>query len=175
MNIATVLVAGLVLAAPIAYLAYADTADAAASPIGVAGDDANEDSGSQTIQSVERMGVSVGVPGPSCPLQCTMGYGFTGESAADFEIPEGIRSVDVVAHWTAAAPTTRDLWVFLYQQDDACGEGCYMGVAGDHGVERVTFTLEDPEPGVYHVGATPTGRAYATIEQDVWFEVTLNE
>lgn len=172
MNVAPILFAGLALASPLVYFAY--DANAGASPDAALAATADETApSSQTYEGVIRIGLAVGAPYPLCPLQCTFGYSFLDDDAEDFEVAEGVRTIKVVAHWSATTPATRDLSVGLYRQDDECGEGCYMGMAGDEGSQWASFTLEDPEPGLYHVSARPAGPAYAGARQDVWFEVTV--
>lgn len=121
--------------------------------------------GTQTIT------LAVGVPYPTCPLQCTMGYSFFGSDGLEFDVPEGATSIEVRASWDALP--AQELSVGLYHPDEECGEGCWMGVAGDTGSGEVEFTFEDPEPDPYRVSAHGSGPAYAVAKQDVSLEVVV--
>lgn len=124
--------------------------------------------------AVETSGPAVAFPYPTCPLQCTVGYGFGSSGRLEFEVPEGATRIDVIAHWTAAGPFTEALSIWLTTPDDECGEGCWVAVATGEGVEQVSFSYDAPAPGAYGVSSHFTMPAGVSVRQDVWLEAVVH-
>lgn len=124
--------------------------------------------------SVETSGPTVAFPYPTCPLNCGMEYGLAGEGRLEFDVPEGATSIEVLAHWSAESPFTREMSVWLTTPDAECGEECWMAVATETGTEQVTFTYDAPEPGTYSVSTHFTMPVAASLRQDAWLEAVVH-
>lgn len=119
-------------------------------------------------------GPTVAFPFPTCPLECTVGYSFGGAGDMEFDVPEGAKSVEVLAHWDPESPMTETLDVWLTTPDAECGEGCWIAVASQTGSREVAFVHDAPAAGRYGLSAHFTMPAGASVRQDVWFEAVVH-
>lgn len=190
MNPTIFLLAGALALAPIGYFALepegtshvsvTDPTTAEASAVVSAGDGQSTASANEatSIREPERyegtqtITLSAGFPYPTCPLQCTVGYGFFGSGGLEFPVPEGAKRILVKAEWDALLPAVQTLHIGLFVEN-GCGEGCWMGVERGEGTGSVTFVHLDPEPGTYGVYAGGTGPVYVVADQDVRLEAVV--
>lgn len=127
----------------------------------------------ERVAGRQTIGVAANAPYPTCPTSCTVGYSFFGSGGVEVPVREGATRIDVVARWTPTTPLTETLRVGVYVRDDPCGEGCWMGVAGEKGAREVSFSLDDPAPATHRVSAHLAGPG-AGARQDVEFEVLVH-